>query len=202
MQIAMQLPDYFGAYAEVYGRENLVSGQWEVLEGWLPTYGSSNLTWDDVVRTNANEYFYMIFDATMDYDGDGFSDWREHYISQTDDEVFDSPNVDGDDLPDFWEIKLFGDIWTQDGYDDSDSDGLLNNQELVWYVDNIVVMYSDPSLYDTDGDGLSDKEERAAGTNPLNPDTDGDGRSDYLELLILRTDPNNPDIVPPFATLD
>jgi len=34
---------------------------------------------------------------------------------------------------------------------------------------------------DSDGDGLSDDEERDAGTDPLNPDTDGDGINDGLE---------------------
>jgi len=38
-------------------------------------------------------------------------------------------------------------------------------------------------LVDSDGDGLSDDEERAIGTDPLNPDTDGDGLSDGLERL-------------------
>jgi len=39
------------------------------------------------------------------------------------------------------------------------------------------VVLPDPFLVhlDTDGDGLSDEEEAAIGTNPLNPDTDGDG---------------------------
>jgi hypothetical protein len=36
-------------------------------------------------------------------------------------------------------------------------------------------------LIDSDGDGLSDDEERDAGTDPLNPDTDGDGINDGLE---------------------
>ena len=36
-------------------------------------------------------------------------------------------------------------------------------------------------LVDSDGDGLSDDEERAIGTDPLNPDTDGDGLGDGLE---------------------
>jgi len=36
-------------------------------------------------------------------------------------------------------------------------------------------------LVDSDGDGLSDDEERDAGTDPLNPDTDGDGINDGLE---------------------
>jgi len=34
---------------------------------------------------------------------------------------------------------------------------------------------------DSDGDGLSDEEEKAIGTNPLDPDTDGDGLGDGLE---------------------
>ena len=35
---------------------------------------------------------------------------------------------------------------------------------------------------DTDGDGLSDDEERALGTDPLKADTDGDGYSDATEV--------------------
>ena len=35
---------------------------------------------------------------------------------------------------------------------------------------------------DTDGDGLSDAEEAALGTDPLNPDTDGDGLTDGFEV--------------------
>ena len=46
---------------------------------------------------------------------------------------------------------------------------------------------------DSDGDGLSDAEESAAGTDPNNPDTDGDGLSDGEEVDVYGTDPNNPD---------
>jgi len=38
------------------------------------------------------------------------------------------------------------------------------------------------SLVDTDGDGLTDEEERLAGTSPLLVDTDGDGFSDLVEV--------------------
>jgi hypothetical protein len=38
------------------------------------------------------------------------------------------------------------------------------------------------SLVDSDGDGLSDEEERLAGTSPFLKDTDGDGFSDLLEV--------------------
>jgi hypothetical protein len=202
MQITMQLPDYFGAYAEVFGRTNLLAGQWSVMDSWIPTYGTSELTWDDAVRTNVNTFFYRIFDATLDCDGDGYSDWREHYISLTDPESFDYADEDGDGMHDYWETKLFGNIWTQDGDDDSDGDGLPNNQELVWLAANTIQMVSDPSLYDTDGEGLDDFTELQKETNPLSADTDSDGRDDAFEVLgSPPTDPNNPDIIAPVLVL-
>jgi len=42
---------------------------------------------------------------------------------------------------------------------------------------------------DTDGDGLSDEEELALGTDIHNSDTDGDGFSDYVEVKHLSQDP-------------
>jgi hypothetical protein len=42
---------------------------------------------------------------------------------------------------------------------------------------------------DIDGDGLSNREEEALGTNPSDPDSDGDGLSDYDEVRIHGTDP-------------
>lgn len=42
---------------------------------------------------------------------------------------------------------------------------------------------------DTDGDGLTDAEELAAGTNPYSADTDGDGLSDAAEINVHGTNP-------------
>lgn len=42
---------------------------------------------------------------------------------------------------------------------------------------------------DSDGDGLSNAEEKTLGTDPNNPDTDGDGLSDGDEVRIWHTDP-------------
>ncbi len=197
MVLRLTLPDHFGSYAEVFGRESLLHGQWQVVDGWIPTYGTTKL--ELVISTESNNTYFVIgSDATIDSDMDGYSDWMERYVTFTDPNVFDSPNEDGDDLPDFWELKLFGSIWTQDGFDDSDGDSLLNNQELVWLPGNIILMFSDPSLADTDGDGLDDGEEvNIYHTDPLLADSDGDGLDDALELLVLRTDPNNPDTLPP-----
>jgi eukaryotic-like serine/threonine-protein kinase len=49
------------------------------------------------------------------------------------------------------------------------------------------------AFVDSDGDGLSDTQERLIGTDPMNPDTDGDGLTDGQEVLIYGTDPLRPD---------
>ena len=49
------------------------------------------------------------------------------------------------------------------------------------------------TVVDQDKDGLSDKEEKALGTNPLMVDTDQDGLTDREEVKIYHTDPLNPD---------
>jgi YD repeat-containing protein len=48
---------------------------------------------------------------------------------------------------------------------------------------------------DSDGDGLTDEEERRLGTNPFDPDTDGDGYPDGLEIA-LGSDPLDPSSIP------
>lgn len=46
---------------------------------------------------------------------------------------------------------------------------------------------------DSDGDGLTDKDETVIGTDPYDPDTDKDGLSDGEEVHKFKTDPLNPD---------
>jgi hypothetical protein len=46
---------------------------------------------------------------------------------------------------------------------------------------------------DTDGDGLTDEEEQALGTNPASPDTDNDGLNDAEEVRVWNTSPTNAD---------
>ena len=91
--------------------------------------------------------------ADNDDDNDGLSDEDETTVG-TDplnpDSDGDGVNDSTDDLP-------------LDGAEtvDTDGDGTGNNADL-----------------DDDNDGLSDTDEIAAGTNPLNPDSDGDGIAD------------------------
>ena len=72
------------------------------------------------------------------------------------------------------------------GQEDTDGDGLTNNEEAQ--------IGTDPLNPDTDGDGLGDGEEvKTYGTNPLAPDTDSDGLGDGDEVHNRKTDPLNPD---------
>lgn len=116
---------------------------------------------------------------------------------------------DQDGLPDIWEIKYGlsteddGSIDINNGPEgDPDDDGLDNSQELQ--------AETDPTLADTDSDGLLDGVEdgggvfislEETGTNPIVADTDGDGLLDGVENPLLPfvdasqtgTDPHNED---------
>jgi parallel beta-helix repeat protein len=65
---------------------------------------------------------------------------------------------DSDELPDYWEIRWFGDLWMSKE-DDPDDDGLPNTKEFV--------RLCDPTSADTDADGQGDGAEASAGTDPL-----------------------------------
>jgi hypothetical protein len=74
-------------------------------------------------------------------------------------------------------------------FTDTDEDGLADVLEQAGWeitVTNLTGTWkynvtSDPLLYDTDDDDLSDKAERDLGTDPNKTDTDGDGFSDFEE---------------------
>lgn len=50
--------------------------------------------------------------------------------------------------------------------------------------DGFQVLHSEPAALDNDGDGLTNAEETALGTDPENTDSDGDGISDSVELQL------------------
>ena len=100
------------------------------------------------------------------------------------------------------------DIGTLPPAGDADNDGLENQLEIDgWTIDIDSLGYglsqidkletrhvtSDPELTDTDDDGLSDDEERAANTDPSRKDTDGDGLNDYDELRVYKSSPSSKD---------
>lgn len=125
-------------------------------------------------------------DGDLDADADGFSN-AEEYESATDPlnerDFPGATDVDGDFMPDAWEIQYFGNI-SQGKYWDSDGDGIYNLKEYE--------LGTDPTLVDTDGDGLSDSYEVKAGLDPNSSDSsapgtgvldvDSDGMDDAWEI--------------------
>ena len=114
-----------------------------------------------------------------------------------------STDLDNDKIPDWYENQQFGDL-TLSGNSDPDNDGFDNYQEIKFGLNPIIhnrfleggvtlrratmISYvkdlSDAtSSFDSDGDGLSDKEESALGSNASLVDTDADGYSDHDEFL-------------------
>jgi hypothetical protein len=73
---------------------------------------------------------------------------------------------------------------TSGASDDPDGDGLTNAEERA--------LGTDPYNADTNGDGISDGAAVASGKSPTNPDMDGDGLQNAAERAI-GTDPFNPD---------
>lgn len=66
-------------------------------------------------------------------------------------------------------------VAVEDGLEDSDNDGLSDEEEIDYGTD--------PNNADSDNDGLSDREELEQwGTDPLNADTDGDTYEDGSEI--------------------
>jgi outer membrane protein OmpA-like peptidoglycan-associated protein len=92
-----------------------------------------------------------------------------------------------DDIKDgYWSALLGLSYAGVSGSADSDGDGLTNEQEKQ--------LGTDPYNADTDGDGLKDGDEYYKyKTNPLKADSDGDGLKDGDEVFKYKTDPNKAD---------
>ncbi len=117
---------------------------------------------DDAFPLDPNEW--------LDTDGDGIGDNAD-------------PDRDGDGVSDKDELAAGTDPLNTD----TDGDGIDDNADNCPTAANSDQRDTDGDGLgdacdpDRDGDGVSDKDELAAGTDPLNPDTDGDGIDDHAD---------------------
>lgn len=128
-------------------------------------------------------YFGTISDPDGDPDDDPDGDFDTNAVEAanlTDPlSMFSFFSSTFDTVPDSW--KAFYGISAATGSDDSDSDGVDNENEF--YAATI------PTDDDTDDDGLTDGAEVTAGSNPLVEDSDGDGLLDGEEVNTHGTSP-------------
>jgi outer membrane protein OmpA-like peptidoglycan-associated protein len=90
-------------------------------------------------------------------------------------------------------ISITGDLGFRIIQDNSE---LIDKNWLDSYLKvqiGVVYHFGASSSVDSDGDGLTDEQERQYGTDPNDPDTDGDGLKDGEEVIQYHTDPLNPD---------
>ena len=132
--------------------------------------------------SDGDEATYGSDPLVADTDGDGISDGVEVNTYGSNPR---STDTDADGLADAQEAAL----GTALNNPDSDGDGLLDGWEVVNDFNPLSTPGNGESGVDTDGDGLTNLQEQAAGSNPKNADSDGDGLSDSEEFLTHHTNP-------------
>ncbi|MDO6422645.1 hypothetical protein [Saccharophagus degradans] len=143
-----------------------------------------------------NAFFFldMFFpeDANHDFDGDGLNHITEFQLGTSPefpdsdgDGYFDnddpvptsamySMDMDGDTLPDLWEMENGTNMWMQDVWEDVDLDGLTNLQEYQ--------LGTKANERDSDGDGWFDLEDRYPLNSQYRSDDDNDGMPNEYEM--------------------
>lgn len=120
------------------------------------------------------------------------SDWSPE--NRTDPTLADTDDDGGPDGFEyyFWYLAHVG--WMEDGehrqltgrrfsLNDIAVGEVITSEEIETLFNPTVKSGVDFSLRDSDNDGLTDAEELALGTNPVDWDTDGDGLSDFWEIM-------------------
>ena len=175
---------------------------WESANGLNPAQDDGDQDPDEDNLINYREYLMAADPHNPDSDGDKYDDGFERDHGKNPADAADAlDDADGDGMPDLWEYTYnFDPEDPADATADADNDGLTNAQEFP--------IGTNPTLADTDGDGLNDKDENAGNGNlanpggdpatiawaynvdPLKADTDGDLQDDRTEIL-QGTDPVN-----------
>lgn len=141
-------------------------------------YTCEMLDSDNDKLIDAEETLYGTDPDNSDTDGDGYSDYDEIYILNTDPLVKnENGDQDGDGLRDKEELEL----GTDPRKADTDDDGLSDFDEINEYK-------TDPLKADTDGDNVKDGAEIALGLDPNDPETFGFSDAEYKSKQIIDAD--------------
>lgn len=150
---------------------------------------------DNAITAVAVELYIGTDPTKKDTDGDGLTDYDELFETFTDPTLYDTDSngindgqedFDNDNLNNIEEIENGTDCYN----DDTDADGLIDGDEVKIY-------HSNPLKADTDGDTLVDGDDVALGFDPTLPDTDFNGILDCDEktkqtLTLYVDDDTNP----------
>lgn len=174
----------------------------------------SHLDTDDDGLTDCEEVRgYPTDPVNPDSDGDGYDDGVEveAYCDPMDPAITPAggdcdEDLDGDGLPDQWELRYWDPFTDYDDQDDNDGDQCNNMCEYIQATNPLnpdtdgdgrtdweepsQEPYSDPLDEDTDDDGLWDGDELTYNTDPRAADTDGEGLLDGEEVGVTITPGN------------
>ncbi len=155
--------------------QNGIADRWEITHfGALGVDPSADPDKDGL--SNLLEFQSHANPHAFDTDADGLPDGFEHFSIHLDPLVWNNKNLDsdGDGISDLMEAIYGLNPDADDSSGDVDQDGLTNGQEIAFG--------SSPLDADLDGDELSDLGELQNQTNPWNRDTDSDGLPDGWEV--------------------
>ncbi len=151
---------------------------------------------DNDTMSDAYEYLYRDYldinvnDSALDPDGEGLINLYEYQWNLHPGQV----DYEGDGLDDYQEVMVWG---TNPVLFDTDKDGYMDGVEVygIYAPTNPAAnatgyVFTNPTLWDTDGDLLSDKTDITINCNPLDNDTDDDLMSDGYEYY-MQLDPLN-----------
>jgi len=147
----------------------------------------STVTIDETTPDNLDQDFAYSNVVPEDDDNDGLSNIEEATLGTNPND----PDTDNDGLTDGEEVN---DVQTNPLDPDTDDGGVLDSAEVNEGTNPLDSTDDNTGNdEDRDGDGLTNMEEEALGTDPDNPDSDNDGLPDGVEVNAVGTDPLDPD---------
>lgn len=155
LQLTVTFPSEFTNRMDIFSSTNLVGFSWQVAASTLSTTGGSPLVWTDTSFPSTWRV-YAAGDADLDSDSDGLANAREFFVYGSCPTNLDT---DADGL-----VDGYSGVVSTNSY----SAGVHSNGN--GYVEGELSWGTSALLGDTDDDGVSDGDEVAGGTDPLDPD--------------------------------